>query len=116
MARGDRKIADVIENAWKKGAKFDGWSQYLKKEKWFEAIKENNIKLENYTGSRNIEHSFPWDHINTGLKKDFLKEEYKKSFDEKLTEDCRQSVCTRCDVCHEFDVFMDLAGVDTNEN
>ncbi|MGM0409614.1 MAG: TIGR03960 family B12-binding radical SAM protein [Bacillota bacterium] len=116
IARGDRKIADVIENAWEKGAKFDGWSQYLKKEKWFEAIKENNIKLENYTGSRDLNHNFPWEHINTGLKKEFLKNEYTKSFEEELTKDCSQYKCVRCDVCHEFDVYMNLAGAGNNEN
>ena len=116
IARGDRKVSDVIERAWEKGCKFDGWSEYFKSDLWYEAIEENNLKIENYSGGRDLSKIFPWEHFNLGLKKRFLKREYENALEGKLTEDCREGDCTRCDVCHELDVVMDIAGDGNNAN
>ena len=112
IARGNREIAGVIETAWKNGAKFDSWNDHFDPEIWYQAIKENNLKLENLIGARDIDDILPWSHINTGITDKFLKKEYNKSFSEEITEDCRENNCTRCDVCHDLGVKLDIVGTD----
>ena len=112
IARGGRKTADIIETAWKNGAKFDSWNDHFKPDIWYNAIKENDQKLENLVGERKLNESLPWSHINTGITDEFLKREYNKSYSEKITDDCREGNCTRCDVCHDLGVKLDIVGDD----
>ena len=112
IARGGRKTADIIETAWKNGAKFDSWNDHFKPDIWYNAIKENDQKLENLVGERKLNENLPWSHINTGIKDEFLKREYNKSYSEKITDDCREGNCTRCDVCHDLGVKLDIVGDD----
>ena len=112
IARGGRKTADIIETAWKNGAKFDSWNDHFKPDIWYNAIKENDQKLENLVGERKLNESLPWSHINTGITDEFLKREYNKSHSEKITDDCRDGNCTRCDVCHDLGVKLDIVGDD----
>jgi len=116
IARGGRNIGDVIETAWQNGAKFDSWNDHFDPDIWYDAIKENEFELANLIGKINLDSDLPWSHINTGVKKEFLKKEYKKSFSEEITEDCREESCTQCDVCHDLGVKLDLIGNDFNEN
>ena len=108
IARGGRKISEVIETAWENGAKFDSWNDHFDPEIWYNAIKENDLKLDNLLGKRDLESDLPWSHINTGIKENFLKKEYNKSFSEEITEDCRENSCTQCDVCHDLGVKLDI--------
>lgn len=112
IARGGRKTADIIETAWKNGAKFDSWNDHFKPDIWYNAIKENDQKLENLVGERKLNENLPWSHINTGITDEFLKREYNKSYSEKITDDCREGNCTRCDVCHDLGVKLDIVGDD----
>ena len=112
IARGGRKTADIIETTWKNGAKFDSWNDHFKPDIWYNAIKENDQKLENLVGERKLNESLPWSHINTGITDEFLKREYNKSHSEKITDDCREGNCTRCDVCHDLGVKLDIVGDD----
>ena len=81
LARGDRRVSGAIYSAWKKGAVMDGWLEYFKYEVWEEAFKENGLCVEEMaTRLFSVEDSLPWDHIDTGAGKDFLKKEFQASF------------------------------------
>ncbi|MGM0437162.1 MAG: TIGR03960 family B12-binding radical SAM protein [Bacillota bacterium] len=112
IARGNREVANIIETAWENGAKFDSWNDHFEPDIWYNAIKENELKLNNLIGKRDLEKDLPWTHINTGITDEFLKKEYNKSFSEEITEDCREGNCTRCDVCHDLGVKLDIVGND----
>jgi len=96
FARGDRRVADALELAWKKGAKFDGWDEHFRFDAWMEAFKELDLSIDFYTARmRSLDEVFPWDHIDVGVSKEYLKSEYQNALDAKLTPDCRNG-CTGC--------------------
>jgi radical SAM family uncharacterized protein len=98
FARGDRKVSKVLEIAWKKGCKFDGWDDKFKFDEWLKAFSEAGIDPEFYTKrKRNFEEILPWDFIDSGVKKEFLIKEKKKSEQESVTSDCRM-LCHNCGV------------------
>ena len=96
FARGDRRLGAVIEEAVKNGARLDGWDEYFNYAKWFDAFKTCGIDQDFYTvrgyGEDEI---LPWDTIDVGVTKKFLKLERKRAYDEKVTPDCREG-CAGC--------------------
>ncbi len=102
MARGDRRLAKVIHDAFKKGCTFDGWDDKFRFDLWQEAFEENNISMEFYAHRRrSYEELFPWDHIDAGVSKDFLINENEKAKKEELTPDCRGG-CRGCGINTEI--------------
>ncbi|SKA75346.1 radical SAM family uncharacterized protein [Clostridium sp. USBA 49] len=102
FARGDRRLCDVLITAFKKGAKFDGWSEYFNYEIWEEAFKECNVDGDFYTyRERNYEEILPWDFIDIGVKKEFLINENEKAKNASLTPDCRLG-CANCGININF--------------
>ncbi|MDF2522068.1 MAG: Radical domain protein [Clostridia bacterium] len=98
FARGDRRIGQVLIKAWEKGCKFDGWDEFFKYDAWMEAFKECGVDPEFYAyRKRELEEVMPWDHIDVGVTKKYLRSEYKKAQKAELTRDCR-SVCTGCGI------------------
>ena len=96
FARGDRRLADVIETAWKKGCKLDGWSEHLKKDAWEESFAENGIDPFFYTARRrDYEEILPWEHMDYGVTKKFLISESKKAHEGVTTACCREK-CAGC--------------------
>lgn len=116
FARGDRRLAAVLETAWKKGCRFDGWRESFSIESWQEAFQENNIDMSNYLRERDLDEVLPWDHINMGVSKGFLKKEYEIAINGKYTEDCRTAGCTGCDICFELDTSLEIMGGEKNAN
>ena len=98
IARGDEKIADVIYNAYKNGAKFDSWENNLNMEAWDKAFEDANVSPEDYANKEyDLEHEFPWDNIMHGVDKEFLKREYKKALKTITTPKCSDD-CAACGV------------------
>ena len=96
FARGDRRLAKVILNAYKKGCIFDAWTECFKIEPWIEAFKEENIDPYFYTArERREDELFPWDFIDAGVTKVFLLNEWHKSKKAEVTLNCRSS-CSGC--------------------
>jgi len=96
LARGDRKISDVIVRAYEKGALFDSWSEYFHPEFWREAFAECGIDTDFYTvRERKDDEIFPWDFIDAGVSKKFLLREWKHAQEEKVTPNCRMQ-CSGC--------------------
>jgi radical SAM family uncharacterized protein len=108
MARGDRRIADVIYKAWQRGCKFDGWSEYFKFEQWMEAFAECQIDPDFYTDrQRPYDEIFPWDFIDIGVSKAYLYKENEMASAAISTPDCRQAGCVDCGICPDFGVYLD---------
>ena len=98
FARGDRRLCDVLIKAWELGCKFDGWDQYFKFDVWMKAFEETGIDPNFYAiRRRDFEEILPWDHIDVGVNKKYLRSEYKKSLKAELTRDCR-TACTGCGI------------------
>ena len=96
FARGDRKLCDVIESAWKKGCKFDGWDEFFLFDKWTEAFNECGVDPSFYSNRRrDFNEILPWDHLDYGIRKEFLIAENKKAHESVTTPNCRQK-CSAC--------------------
>ena len=96
MARGDRRIAPVIAEAARNGARLDGWDEYFKHEAWIKAFETCGVDPEFYT-TRGFgeDELLPWDHINVGLTKKFLLRDRHTAYESKITPDCRHG-CAGC--------------------
>ncbi|MEK6265616.1 MAG: TIGR03960 family B12-binding radical SAM protein [Clostridium sp.] len=102
IARGDRRVCDVIIKAFEKGAKFDGWSEYFNFEIWQEALEECGVSGEFYAyRERSYEEILPWDFIDIGVNKEYLIRENEKAKKAELTQNCKIG-CTECGVNDNF--------------
>jgi len=109
LARGDRKLADVIHKAWQRGCKFDGWSEYFLYDEWLAAFTECGIDPAFYVERpRPYNELFPWDFIDTGVSKAYLYDENELATIGMSTADCRQLGCVECGICGSFGVWVDL--------
>ena len=96
LARGDRKIGQALLKVYEKGGIFDAWSEYFDYQRWEDACAECGIDTDFYTmRERDLDEIFPWDFIDIGVSKEFLKREWKNAHDEKVTPNCRMK-CSGC--------------------
>ena len=96
LARGDRKVAAVIEEAYKNGALYDSWSEHFKNDIWMKAFETCGVDPDFYTvRERSLDEIFPWDFIDVGVTKEFLQREWKNALEEKVTPNCRAK-CSGC--------------------
>lgn len=96
LARGDRKVGQVVEEAYKNGALFDSWSEYFHNEIWLKAFETCGLSIDFYTTrERSLDEVFPWDFIDAGVSKEFLVKEWKQALGETVTPNCRQK-CSAC--------------------
>ena len=96
LARGDRRLCDVVYKAWEKGCKFDGWDEYFNYEKWIEAFDECGLDPAFYANrKREYNEILPWDHIDIGVSKKFLINQDKLAHESITTPNCRQK-CAGC--------------------
>lgn len=102
FARGDRRLAAVLERAVELGCRFDGWREHFDFEKWQQAFIDTGIEPSWYLRERREDEILPWDHIDCGLPKSFFIAERQKAFDYQPTADCRTGACYACGVC-DFD-------------
>jgi radical SAM superfamily enzyme YgiQ (UPF0313 family) len=99
FSRGDRRLATVIYEAWRRGARFDSWRECFNFSIWEEAFKTMGIDPYFYSlRERNEKEALPWDHIDTGISKSFLIEERKRAWEKVETPDCR-TTCLNCGLC-----------------
>ena len=98
LARGDRKVAAVIEEAYRNGAIYDSWSEYFNNDIWMKAFETCGVDIDFYTTrERSLDEVFPWDFIDAGVTKDFLKREWANAQAETVTPNCRMR-CSGCGV------------------
>lgn len=99
LSRGDRRLADVVESAYRRGAIFTDWAEHFSMEPWIEAMAEHNQTFETYTGPRDLDAPLPWDHLEAGISREFLLKERARAFEGRITDDCRYSACRNCGAC-----------------
>jgi radical SAM family uncharacterized protein len=107
LSRGDRRVAKVIRAVWEDGARFDGWSEYFSYDRWErcaeKVLAEEGVDLAWYTTrERGYQEVLPWDHLDAGLDRDWLWQDWLASIDPagaEEVEDCRWTPCFECGVC-----------------
>lgn len=96
LARGDRRLADVIEMAYQRGCIYDAWGEYYKHDTWLECFDACGLSVDFYTTrSRSLDEIFPWDFIDCGVTKAFLKREWKRALAQEVTPNCKMA-CQGC--------------------
>ena len=96
FARGDRKVGKVIEEAYRLGCLYDSWSESFDNEKWMQAFANTGVDIEFYTmRERSMDELFPWDFIDIGVTKNFLKKEWERAMNAHITPNCRMQ-CSGC--------------------
>ncbi len=98
FARGDRKVADAIECAYKMGCIYDAWGESFHYDRWLQAFEACGLSIDFYTTrQRDLDEILPWDFIDTGVTKEFLKREWRRAMNGETTPNCRQA-CSGCGV------------------
>jgi len=107
FARGDRRLGQVLVEAWRRGARFDGWSEYFKFDVWLDTFRDLGIDPAFYAQrERDMDEVLPWDHIHSGVDKEFLQQQYELALNGQATVDCRRELCAGCGVCQNLDVAV----------
>jgi hypothetical protein len=102
LTRGDRRMAEVIYGAWKRGAKFDAWNDEGKADAWAGAFAAEGLDPAFYTHrQRRTDEVFPWDHISAALRKNFLFQDFRQSLEGQIRVDCRLN-CFACGILPAF--------------
>lgn len=113
LSRGDRRVGRVIEAVWRDGGRFDGWSEHFSYDRWIamseQELGEYGIDLAWFTTrERDYDEVLPWDHLDSGLDRDWLWEDWQDALDEVEVDDCRWTPCFDCGVCQELDTEIQI--------
>lgn len=113
LARGDRRVGRVIEAVWRDGGRFDGWSEHFEYERWVnkaaEQLEPLGVDLDWYTTrERGYTEVLPWDHLDTGLDRNWLWQDYQAGLAGGEVDDCRWHDCNDCGVCPDLGVDIEI--------
>ncbi len=104
-SRGDRRLSKLLEIAYEKGCRFDGWSDQFNFNLWQAAAADAMIDIDFFTTRlRAVDEPLPWDHIDVGVTKEYLANECQKAEKGGITDDCRWGKCSQCGVCDFEDI------------
>jgi radical SAM family uncharacterized protein len=105
LARGDRRLDRVLEEAWRLGSRFDGWSECFDFNRWQEAFRAAGLDPAWYAYRRyEYDDLLPWDHIDAGVSRKYLVLEHKRAMEGKATPDCRTGRCPGCGLCPTLEI------------
>ena len=105
LARGDRRVADAVERAWQLGARMDGWDECFDYDLWMRAFAEAGVDVAWFTTrERDESEVFPWEHLDSGLERDWLWQDWLDAVRGAEVEDCRWTPCYDCGVCPGLDL------------
>ena len=99
FSRGDRRLSELIETAWRSGVRLDGWSEHFNLESWQRAADQCGIDMNSYLRARSLTEPLPWDHLACGVDKQFLQQEWQRAQAGTYTPDCRNHGCRKCGLC-----------------
>ncbi len=100
LSRGDRRVGAIIEQVWRDGGRFDGWSEHFSFARWTEACAAVGVDVHWYTTrERDADEVLPWDHLDSGLDKQWLWDDWQDALAEFEQDDCRWTPCFDCGVC-----------------
>ena len=113
LGRGDRRVGRVIETAWRNGARLDGWSEHFSFDRWMaaaaEALADSPVDVDWFTTRERVEAEvLPWDHLDSGLDKEWLWADWQDALAEVEVEDCRWSPCSDCGVCDHLGTHIQV--------
>ncbi|MDQ3416687.1 MAG: TIGR03960 family B12-binding radical SAM protein [Actinomycetota bacterium] len=115
LSRGDRRVGQIIEQVWRDGGRFDGWSEHFSYDRWVaaaeRALAEEPVDLDWYTTrEREYAEVLPWDHLDAGLDRDWLWEDWQDALDPegRDVEDCRWEPCYDCGVCPQMNTEIQV--------
>ncbi|MFZ5848965.1 MAG: TIGR03960 family B12-binding radical SAM protein [Actinomycetota bacterium] len=120
LSRGDRRVSRIIEEVWRDGGRFDGWSEHFSYDRWVAAsergLTDTPVDLDWYTvREREYSEVLPWDHLDSGLDRDWLWEDWQDALsaadpdaDIPEVEDCRWTPCYDCGVCPQMDTEIQI--------
>jgi radical SAM family uncharacterized protein len=107
FARGDRRLGKVIFQAWQDGCRFDAWDDFFDYDKWVSAFEKTRLNEKSYLYRERGEcEVLPWDHVSSGIIKEFLVSERKKSFEQEFTPDCFTDGCPDCGACARSEHYV----------
>ncbi len=98
LGRGDRRVADLIEAAWREGARFDAWDEHRDMGAWERALARTGLDPEELLRERALDERLPWDHVDVLVSPDWLKADWRRAMELRHAPDCRQHRCHRCGV------------------
>ncbi|MFH1149620.1 MAG: TIGR03960 family B12-binding radical SAM protein [Actinomycetota bacterium] len=111
LARGDRRLGAVIEDAWSAGGRFDAWSDRFDHARWRDACDRAGIDPAFYLQrERPLDEVFPWEHLDLGVTREFLAGEYQRAMRAETSPDCRAGTCIECGACERLDRAQVLKG------
>ncbi len=111
MARGGREVADVVEAAWRAGARFDAWTEQFELSRWMTAFEATGVDPSAIANrERSLDEPLPWEHLSAGVSRRYLVRERELAFQARTTGDCSFGPCTGCDVCSDLGVMVELGG------
>ena len=118
LSRGDRRVGRVIEQVWRDGARFDGWSEHFSYDNWMKAaevaLADLPVDVDWYTiRERELSEVLPWDHLDSGLDKEWLWEDWQDALAEVEVEDCRWTPCFDCGVCDHMGTEIQVGPTNT---
>src|SRR5262249_37241253 len=99
ISRGDRRVGALVERAYELGCRFDGWTDVCGFDLWERALQDTGLSAEFYLRRRGLDEVLPWDHLSSGVTKEFLQRELARAFERTLTPDCSVERCTYCGAC-----------------
>jgi len=116
LSRGDRRVGGVIEAVWRDGGRFDGWSEHFSYDRWAqksaEVLEPQGVDLDWFTTrERDHDEVLPWDHMDSGLDREWLWEDWQDAIDPEgavEVEDCRWTPCFDCGVCPQMDLDIQI--------
>ena len=98
LSLGDRRMSTALLEVWKRGGRFDGWSEHFSWPRWTEALEAAGIPKERHLREKDLKETLPWDVVDASIRKPFLVVEWKKALQEMATDDCKWGRCTACGV------------------
>ncbi|MEU1388685.1 MULTISPECIES: TIGR03960 family B12-binding radical SAM protein [unclassified Nonomuraea] len=100
LSRGDRRVGAVIRAVWEAGGRFDGWSEHFSYDRWMQAAEKAGVDVDWYTTRERAENEvLPWDHLDAGLDREWLWQDWQEAVSGGEVEDCRWTPCYDCGVC-----------------
>jgi radical SAM family uncharacterized protein len=113
LSRGDRRVGAIIEAVWRDGGRFDGWSEHFSYERWAACAERcldgSGVDLDWYTTrERDYSEVLPWEHLDAGLDREWLWEDWQDALDEVEVDDCRWTPCFECGVCPQLDTTIQI--------
>ena len=118
LSRGDRRVGRIIEQVWRDGARFDGWSEHFSYDNWMKAadvaLADYPVDVDWYTiRERELSEVLPWDHLDSGLDKEWLWADWQDALAEVEVDDCRWTPCFDCGVCDHMGTEIQVGPTDT---